>query len=272
MAGIIESVDHIMVRVERARPLFNLFSGTLGLPVSWPLQEREFATFGWITLGNANLEFWQASSNADLTGKAELPIFHGIALEPCGLAASTARLAASGITCKKPRSFLTKKPDGREVANFTNSVIVDASSETCCVFFCEWCADGTIFPWTDRLATAERRQRQKAQLVACDGGPLGVTGLVEIQMQLPLRHGARAAWAAVTGGQGQVADLADGVRLRLLPGPQYKVDELVIGVRSLGAAREVLAQNALLERGHASDAILLKQATGGLTFRFRQTA
>lgn len=52
------NIDHIVFRLQEAESLYLLFSETFGLPVSWPLQRSDFATFGWVTVGNVNLEFW----------------------------------------------------------------------------------------------------------------------------------------------------------------------------------------------------------------------
>ena len=54
------AVDHVLIRVLAAEPLYALFSDVFALPVSWPLQRNDFATFGWVNVGNTNLEFWAA--------------------------------------------------------------------------------------------------------------------------------------------------------------------------------------------------------------------
>jgi hypothetical protein len=267
---LIQSVDHIMVRASAAEPLYDFFSSTLGLPVAWPLQHSEFATFGWVTVGNTNLEFWAARNNSDLPSATELPLFHGFALGPANLLNSISTLAERGIACKSPRPFVTKRLDGEDVVNFTNSVVLDVSSESCCVFFCDWCADGTIYPWHEKLTASERQQREQAQLLACSGGRLGITGLIEIQIETPKDGASRSAWQAIAQQQGEIIRLTDSVRLRFVHGPQYKIAALVLGVRSFNKARDYLAQESLLESECASELTLLKEATGGLTFRIRE--
>ena len=267
---IIRSVDHIMVRVKTAEPLFELFSRTLALPVSWPLQISDFATFGWVTVGNANLEFWAAADNSDLPGDSKLPGFHGFALEPSNLAASLSRLAERGIACKAPRPFITKKTNGEEALNFTNAVIRDVSTDGCCIFFCEWCPNGSIFPWTDRLSTPQRREREKAQLLALGGGPLGITGLLEIQIEAPPQGKFVQAWQTLTEQGNQVVYLADGVQLRFLPSSNYRISALVLGVQSVRNARDFLIERRLLESEDQGELILSRKATDGLTFILRE--
>src|SRR4051812_37897959 len=101
-------VDHIMVRVEKVEPFLILFSDMLGLPVSWPLQQMEFADYAWVTLGNTNLEFWASAKILDLPPAQPLPLFSGFALDPPDLGASIALLEECGMTCKPPRPYLTK--------------------------------------------------------------------------------------------------------------------------------------------------------------------
>ena len=269
---LIQSIDHIMVRAIAAEPLYHLFSQTLGLPVSWPLQRSDFATFGWVTVGNTNLEFWAASNNSDLPKDTKLPIFHGFALGPTNLNESISTLTQRGVACKSPRAFITKRPDGHEAVNFTNSVILDVSTDSCCVFFCEWCPDGTIYPWREKLTASERQQREKAQLLACEGGPLGITGLVEIQIEIPAESNVLRAWNAITEQQGPLVSLVDGAQLRFLPGAHYKVDALVLGVRSLRRARDFLVENELLENEHKDELSLSRSATGGLILRLRESS
>lgn len=40
-----KSIDHVLVRVKNAPLMMDLFATKLGLPVSWPLQTNDFATY-----------------------------------------------------------------------------------------------------------------------------------------------------------------------------------------------------------------------------------
>ncbi|WP_225585372.1 hypothetical protein [Acidovorax sp. ACV01] len=46
MPSSYRSVDHVMLRLDAVEPLFRRFSETFGLPVAWPLQRTDFATYG----------------------------------------------------------------------------------------------------------------------------------------------------------------------------------------------------------------------------------
>lgn len=265
------SIDHILVRVKNAQQIFNLFSQTFELPVSWPLQSNDFASYGWVTLGNTNLEFWESSNNGDLPSEEVLPLFHGLALEPDNLADSIKTLSERGIQCKAPRPYVTQTVDGRDVTNFTNSVVLDLSSPLVCIFFCEWGVNGTIFPWTEKLTTAQRQFKERRQLSACGGGKLGITGLVEVAIVSTHVEQTISRWLVTTGRLCEPIT-QDGVRLSFHSGNDDKIDSIVIGVRSLDTARDALAVAGLLGECLDGEISLSKNACSGLRFRFRQVA
>lgn len=246
-----------------------IFVKTFGLPVSWPLQSNDFASCGWVTLGNTNLEFWAASNNSDLPSEDVLPLFHGLALEPLNLAESIHVLGERGIRCKAPRPYVTQTAGGRDVTNFTNSVVMDVSSPLVCIFFCEWGVEGTIFPWKQPLTTVERKLKEQQQLSACDGGKLGITGLVEVEMLCTRIHETKAKWLAMTG-RSAMPITQDGVEVSFRAGSVDKINSIVIGVRSLAKARDVLAHAGLLGECLGKEVLMAHNACPGLHFRFRQ--
>lgn len=266
---VFQAVDHIMVRVNEAEPMMRLFSETLGLPVSWPLQQNDVATYGWITLGNTNLEFWASVNNGDLPTGQLLPMFHGFALAPYELSRSIGILEQRGIRCKAPRSYATKNREGKEVTNFTNSVILDVSNDLCCIFFCDWGAEGTIFPWPKKHTLEDRRAAAMANMKSCGGGKLGVTGLIEIRLASTDVDESYTKWAAITGQESGPL-LLDGIRLCLRSGAKNMIDSLVLGVRSLHGARDVLAKLDLLGTDQGDEIVLSDKATAGLQFRLRE--
>ena len=68
-----QAIDHLMLRVERAEPLFDWLHLDLNLPITWPLRHADFATYGWIGIGNTQLEVWAAARNDDLPPGCRLP-------------------------------------------------------------------------------------------------------------------------------------------------------------------------------------------------------
>lgn len=268
--GLFRGVDHIMARVADAGALTRFFSEKLGLPVSWPLQRSEFATYGWITLGNANLEFWAAADNGDLPENCKPPVFHGFALDPESLVQSVAVLSARGVACKAPRPYVTVNPSGAEVTNFTNAVILDASSPSCCVFFCEWGADGTIFPWPEKLTSVQRQAREAKALADARGGALGVIGLREIRMATPDISNAMSTWRAITGDASGPIHLGRGVRLDLVEGSVHKIESIALAVRSLATARKFLSERGLLGEDREDELSLSRTVCENLHVRLRE--
>lgn len=266
----ITGVDHIMVRVEEAEPLLILFSEIFGLPVSWPLQRKEFANYAWVTLGNTNLEFWAAANNADLPSDQTLPLFSGFALNPPDLSASISLLEDRGITCKPPRPFFTTNQQGEQVTNFTNSVILDISNSVCCVFFCKWGADGTIFPWTERLTTEERRCREQWHLDQCGGGSLGVIRLAEVAIATPDMSKTRQQWQAITGQSSDAFDLGRGITLTLHAGKTVQITFIVLAVRSLSVARVYLASHSMLGADSNDEISIRASACSNLCIRLKE--
>lgn len=263
-----QGLDHIVLRLAQAERLHALLSGPLGLPVTWPLERAPFATFGWIGVGNTNLEIWAAASNSDLPADCPFPLVQGVALAPENLATSLAQLASNGIRCKAPRVFQSEDELGALQANFTNSVVLDVSSDACCVFFCEWSANAPIAPWPKGLAARERRTNALAQLSARSGGPLGLVGLSEITLTTRDLANATNKWQRLSGSVSEPIALTADVNLRLRKGSQDVIESLALSVRDLRAATAFLADRDLLEVSPAGEVLLCSKASAGLKFRF----
>jgi hypothetical protein len=267
---VFSGVDHIMVRVEKAEPFLALFAHRFLLPVSWPLQQMEFASYAWITLGNTNLEFWAAADNTDLPADQALAMFSGFALNPPDLDASIALLEERGIACKPPRAFVTEDWQGKQVTNFTNSVILDVSNQGCCIFFCKWNPDGAIYPWTGKLTAEARQAREQAQLARCGGGPLGITGLAEIRLSSPDVQQTRETWRLMTRTSSDAFDLGRGITLTVCAGATVKVASIVLAVESLAAARAYLASRDLLGDDRGNEIGIARDAGSGLSIWLTQ--
>ncbi|MGF6348016.1 VOC family protein [Variovorax sp. W2I14] len=264
------SLDHIVIRAKAAEPLYTLFGEAFGLPVSWPLQHSGFASFGWVNVGNTNLEIWASASNADLPSDVPLPLVQGLALNPEDLQASIARLAQRGIECKAPKAFRTQKDDGTLVDNFTNSVVLDVSSDACCVFFCAWSAEGTIYPWKEKLDAVQRKARDEAAFGRCAGGALGLVGLAQIRLAVPDVPAAEQAWRALTGSQQLPIALTPDIALHIVAGARgiATIESLTFGVRSLAEARAFLSARHWLEGSAPDELVLSRSACEGLDLRF----
>lgn len=271
--ALYRTIDHVMIRLLKIEPLFSLFSDVFGLPVSWPKQSSDFATFGWVNVGNTDLEFWAAASNADLPADCQPPLVHGFALDPADLSSSVSRLAELAIACKAPRPYETLNAQGETVTNFTNSVVLDLSSPACCIFFCAWDKNGDIFPWKEKLTPVERRARDQKVFRHSAGGVLGLIGLCKIELLVEDVAAASEKWRALTGSNSHpiaLTDGMDGIDLELVAGTQHMIQSLTFEVRSLAVARSFLAARDLLQSSTANELVLSSAVTGGLRFNIVQ--
>jgi hypothetical protein len=267
-----EGIDHVVIRATAAESLHDLLHNRLRLPVTWPLQRASFATFGWIGVGNTNLEIWAATDNSDLPTDCSLPLFHQIALEPRNTLAETIScIQGSGLACKAPRHYASTDEHGVIRTNFTNSVILDVSSDTCCVFICEWGVEAPIAPWKRGLTTPQRRVEERAALDAFGGGLLGMVGLKKIELMSPDVPTATKRWRRLSGASGQSIMVTDDIELSLVLGNQNRIQSLTFTVRDLELARRLLAEDDLLEAGTQDEVLLSRQAAGGLAIRLIET-
>jgi hypothetical protein len=264
------SIDHVMLRLHAAEPLFDLLTNAFALPVAWPLQCTEFATYGWVHVGNTDLELWAAASNADLPEHAQPPLFHGFALEPAlPLAQTIEQVTASGITCKPPRAFESTNTRGARVTNFTNSVLLDLSAPSCCVFWCEWSPLAAIYPWKEPVTPAQRRPQLGNELQARGGGPLGLLGLHAIHMGTPNLKEHLHQWQALSGMAGHPIPLTPEITLSLFSADHLRIESLTFAVRSLDVTRSFLNRRHLLETDTGTAVTV---SLGGLELRFTERA
>jgi len=266
-------IDHLVIRVADARPLFDLFATVLGLPVTWPLEQASFATFGWIGVGNANLEIWADAKNADLPEDCALPLIHGIALAPERMKSTIGALEAKGVAVRPPRIYRSRNDEGVLQTNFTNAVLPAVSSPTCEVYLCAWDRDAVIVPWPAGTSTSRRRALEQDALAAVAGGVLGVTGLREIAVASPDQPALAAQWRKIRGSVKQPTQLTPDVDISVVVGEQHAIASITLAVRDLAAAREALADKNLLAEPTRADGdalVLAPAATGGLTIRLVQ--
>ena len=129
--------------------------------------------------------------------------------------------------------------------------------------------EGTIFPWTEQLTSAQRKSREHQQLLACGGGKLGITGLVEVEMLCTQIDKMKTQWLAMTG-RSATPIVQGGIEVNFQAGTMKKINSIVMGVRSLTTARKVLAEAGLLGACLGNEVSMPSNALTGLDFRFRQ--
>jgi hypothetical protein len=267
--------DHLAVRVNDAQKLHRLFTEVLGLPISWPLQCLTFATFSWVSVGNINIEFWQASNNSDLPldGKPLIPFVHGMAVDCDRITQTVAQLSDIGFACSPAKTFGTSDADGLQVDACTKAQLLEISAPMCQVFLCHWHREGLIFPWKEKLSTAERRVNEKRAFSASGGGILGILGLAEIRMRVPDIQHASHGWDLASrrmAKEGYFWDLGNSIVLSMHEGPSHMMTTLLFRVNSLEKAKDALYERGLLGEHTTDEAQILPEAVDSLDFRLVQ--
>lgn len=260
---LFRGVDYLWVRLPEVAPFFAFLTQTLRLPVSWPLQDNATGSFGRVALGNVTLELWSARQSLAADTQAE---FCGLALDPEHLQSAISSLDRLGIPCKVLRPFEVANAQGLAVARVTNAVLMHLSSPECSVFLSEWQPLEAGQPWYSRAHPVSRRQRDQRKLEQSAGGALGVTGLVEIEIETPDFDNAERDWRQLIGGTGSL-QIADDIALRLVHGNTARIRSLTVAVRSLAAAREFLSGQRMLGDDTGSALLLSRRMTSGLNFR-----
>jgi hypothetical protein len=119
---IVKQLDHIVVRVDDPVSLHALFSETLGLPVSWPVQAYPSFTSGGITLGNVNLEILSCGTGRKASQSNEARI-RAIAFESESLQKTVAELQRRAIAHTPVLDYELTQPDGQRVAHWANVML-----------------------------------------------------------------------------------------------------------------------------------------------------
>jgi hypothetical protein len=229
-ARIVRQVDHVLLVSPAANRIFDTLTGELRLPVAWPFTSYGAFTSGGVALGNVNLEIIAAPTT---TPGVDTTRFSGLALEPEPLTAALAELEARhlkhGEAAPSGPRWLARLTRPR----WTLVSLPGVSAPGVEVFLCEFGHD-----------VAARRRPLRDELDSRSGGPLGVLGVNSILYGTHRREELEAQWRQLLAPEAPVTNgvwrIGEGPMLRLVTAQRDAVSELVIGVRSLEAARRFL--------------------------------
>ena len=261
----IRQIDHIMIRTGAPQDLYAFFTGTLELPVAWPLTSpRAGVVTGGVGFGNVNVEAIRFPGQTE-----SRPRLVGFALEPSGLEASLSELKRRGITSGEPRPLTAVGPDGSRKTLWTNVTLrqfADADSPataTLHVFLSEYSPS--------YVDVEERRSRLRTQLSERGGGPLGVVEVKEVIIGATDLETARSLWQrlleparSVTSNTWQVGN---GPAIRLVSATEDRIQAMVIRVASLDRAKAFLREKQLLGAESAGQVAIDPSRVGGLDIR-----
>ena len=261
----VRQVDHVMIRTGDPNQLFEFFVDVLQLPVAWPLMSpRAGVTTGGVSFGNVNVEAIQSPGQTD-----NRPRLIGFAFEPSELPSALRELDRRGITYGPLRPVVSRASDGSANTLWTNVTLQQFSDS-------DSPADATVHIFLSEYSptyvnVAERRDRLRSDLIAKQGGPLGVEALKEIIIGVRDLDGARALWQKLLGptraSELSVWQVGEGPAIRLVAAGTTAVQELVIRVASLQRASTFLREKGLLGTASAGEATIDPSRLNGLRFR-----
>jgi catechol 2,3-dioxygenase-like lactoylglutathione lyase family enzyme len=265
----VRQVDHVMIRTGDPKELFAFFVEVLQLPVAWPLMSpREGVTTGGVSFGNVNVEAIQVPGQTD-----DRPRLIGFAFEPFELRSSLIEMDRRGITYGSPRPVVSRAPDGSLNTLWTNVTLRQFSDS-------DVPADATVHIFVSEYSpayvnVAERSARLRRELIARQGGPLGVEALKELVIGVADVDGARALWqtllAPTRPSESTLWQVGVGPAIRLVAAERMSVQELVVRVASLQRAKAFLREKRLLGTDSPGEATIDPSKLSGLTIRLVET-
>ena len=262
----VQYIDHIMIRTDDPQSLFAFFSGTLQLPIAWPLADRNGVVSGGVGFGNVNVEAIRFPGQIN---GPEATRLLGLALKPVSLDQTLAELRRRGVAYGAPRPFVAEGPDGARVTSFTNVTLQDFSDAdlpgqaTVHVFLSEY--NPTY------VDAVERRRRLRNELAAQQGGPLRLIRVQEVVIGTPDLRAANRNWerlvAPTSPSDGTLWRIGDGPAIRLVRAERTMIQGLVLSVASLATAREFLEKRKLLGASSETELVILPSQIGDLDIR-----
>lgn len=242
---LVSKVEHFYLVSDQSEKLYNFFRDEFRLPVVWPFNNYGDFASGGLTLGNVAMEF--VSEKGDRAGVAGSE-FKGIAFEPVGDAdAAVAELQRRGIPHGEPDSYRFTR-DGQERVGWITIDLNGFPPAGAYVFICDY---------KQREEVAGRRRRASDELLARDGGPLGVTSLKEIVIGVKSVTEASRQWGKLFDSQrprtGPVFIFGAGPSVRLVRAEVEGIQSITVGVKSLARARQSLTERRRFggeTRGH----------------------
>jgi hypothetical protein len=260
----VRRIDHIMIRTDDPGKLYALFTGTLQLPVAWPLATRGGVTSGGVGFGNTNVEAIQFPGQT-----RSHALLAGFGFEPSPLAECLAELDRRDVTYGEPRPFVVTGQDGSKQTLFTNVTLRQFSDA-------DRPADATMHIFLSEYSPTyvdieQRRARLRRELQERSGGPLGVrvvkeviVGAADLKAATRLWGRLLEPWRPSAPGLWQVGD---GPAIRVVRAGESKLQGFVISVVSLRLAKAVLRERGLLGSVTEKDATIDPSKIQGLNIR-----
>jgi hypothetical protein len=238
---IIRQVDHILVESRDPASLFRFFSDTMQLPEAWPLTESQGFASGGVGTGNASIRIFRYAQHSGFSKRnlAEAR-YAGLALQPYPLSDALRELRICGIPYDTPEPYVSTLPDGSQGTLWTTVSLPSFSRPGMTIFLYEYSPEF--------LSVEARRQQIGNRLALNKGGPLGVQSIREIVIATKNLEKDEAAWEQLLEKKTSSGNpsVETGLSIRLVPGSEDCISEMVFAVKSLERAKEFLDKRGLL--------------------------
>ncbi|HEY0170123.1 MAG TPA: hypothetical protein VGB98_03650 [Pyrinomonadaceae bacterium] len=242
---VVKQLDHVVALVDEPRRLFDLLTGTLGLPVAWPLASYPAFQSGGVALGNLYLEVMQCGPRRSADGRGR---FCAVAFESPGIDEAARELSRRRLPHTPVVSYVEQGADGGKTKIRANAVLgrmlgkdflldltvalsrlpgatrlSDAGSgsaldrwqiaklfERNVVFLCEFYYEnfGVRPFWDEFRDHGEKRAADRERLRERGGGALGVESVKEVVAGVRDFDAARELWRRLYA---PAAERAEGV-------------------------------------------------------------
>jgi hypothetical protein len=257
---IVRQVDRILIESSDPKALFAFFSTYLQLPEAWPLAENQGYVSGALGAGNVNIEVYRYAQRGN--GPAHKPAaahYAGLALEPYPLAEALRELKMSGIFPGPPQPTLSTLPDGTKGVAWTIVPLPSFSKSGMSIFLHEY---SPAF-----LKVDVRRKQLGNRLTLNNGGPLGIQSVREVVISAANFAQEAAAWQKLLGPQtaSGLWSLGTGPSIRVIPGPQDRIQKITLQVKSLAQASTSLKNKNQLSSVSTKEISINPSAIQGLT-------
>ncbi len=262
----VRQIDRILVESTDPRELYDLFTGLLQLPVSWPLADNGGFTSGAFGTGNLNIEVFRSAPKTPSRRASPRAQFAGLAFEPYApLPEVLPELETRGVSHSQPEPYVSTLPDRSQGVVWTTVVLDGLAAPGMRVF---------LFQYSPAFLNVHVRRNQLAgQLALRKGGPLGIVSVLEVVVGTRDLKNDAARWqrllpAAVAPGLWKAGS---GPALRLTADSETRIRRVVFEVRSLERARAYLAANKLLGPAAGGQISIEPARVQGLSLRLAAT-
>jgi hypothetical protein len=283
---VFKQLDHFIARVEGPRRLFETLTGTLGLPVAWPLASYPAFESGGVALGNLYLELLRCGPRRE----SRAGRFCAIAYEATPIAEAVRELERRGIPHTPPAPYCERGADGKRTPIWSNAVLgrmlgkdflldltvslsklpgaarmsdvgsgsaldrfqLDKLFDRSLVFFVEYFYENINDRplWSEYKDHDDKRAGDLARLRDAGGGAVGVEAVKEIVCGVRDFDAARALWNKFYAPAAEVTEgvwqTGDDPAVRLLRAERNSIRTLVLKVSSLKRAETFLRESGML--------------------------